>query len=152
AKEVLDPAGRHRACPGNNFACVYAGIRDRAVHIHAVLDRRATRVVLRSPMSTRLSVKFAFAAILSVITFALCEVGFRVYDRVTTPKELGNVDDAIKKLSRELEPHASLGYRRIPNTAVDERTQVDQFGMVNDRLAVASNTADVVGVGDSFME
>lgn len=100
----------------------------------------------------RYSIQCAFALILLVSTFALCEVSFRAYDWLTTSQDNLNSDVWIKNISKELEEHSLLGYRRVPNRIVDEMTQVDTFGMLNVREALAWQTVDVVGIGDSYVD
>jgi hypothetical protein len=103
-------------------------------------------------MQTRRSIRYTFILVLAVFTAGLGEVGFRVYDYLTNPNDNSDVDTWIREVSRQLEEHPSLGYRRIPNQVLDERTQVDRFGMANAREAVPQESADVVGIGDSYME
>jgi len=86
------------------------------------------------------------------MTFALCEVFFRVGDYLTAAYSAETVDAWVKRISPELEEHSLLGYRRIPNQVLDEVTQVDQFGLANTREGLGWDTVDVVGVGDSMME
>jgi len=103
-------------------------------------------------LARRRAVRYAFGAILTLITFALCEVGFRVYDRFTMPPDNLNMDVWIKNISREVQEHPLLGYRYPPLQVIDENTQADQFGMRNAKEVLAWNTVDVVGVGDSYVD
>ncbi len=103
-------------------------------------------------MTKRSYLYYIFSLILTVSTFALCEVTFRAYDYFTRPRGDISVDDWVKQVSGDLEEHPLLGYRRKPNEQIDETTQVDKFGLANTREAAASDIADVVGIGDSFVE
>ena len=98
------------------------------------------------------SIKYLFALILFVVTFALSELCFRAYDYMTMPPDNLNMDVWVKKISPEVEEHPLLGYRRVPHHVADDLSQVDEFGMLNAREALAWDKADVVGVGDSFLD
>ena len=103
-------------------------------------------------MAKRRFIQWIFALILLVFTFSLCEVSFRAYDYVTAPQDNLNMDVWIKKISKEVEEHPLLGYRRVPDQVVDDQTQADEFGMLNAREALAWDKVDVVGIGDSYFE
>ena len=103
-------------------------------------------------MASRRSIQYLFALTLLVVTFALSEVSFRAYDYFTMPQDNLNMDVWVKKVSREMEEDPLLGYRRVPKQIVDDLTQVDEFGMLNAREALAWNKADVVGIGDSYID
>ena len=103
-------------------------------------------------MAKRRSIHYLFALILLVFTFAICEVSFRAYDHVTSLQDNLNMDVWIKKISKEVEEHPLLGYRRVPKQVVDNLTQADEFGMLNERESLAWDKVDVVGIGDSYIE
>ena len=98
------------------------------------------------------AVQLVFATILVFVTFALCEVAFRIYDRVTMPEGNLNTDQWIRNITLDLNEHKSLGYQYQPLHKFDERTQADEFGMRNAKEALLLNNVDVVGVGDSYLE
>lgn len=103
-------------------------------------------------MSNHRLVQYVFSLVLFAITLALCEVSFRAYDYFTTPHDSENMDDWIKRTSREVEEHPLLGYRRVPNKVVNDTTQTDKFGMQNAREALVWEAVDIIGVGDSYID
>lgn len=105
----------------------------------------------QAPVKRRTIVWF-FVLILAIVTFALGEVTFRVYDHFTMPHDNLNMDLWIKKISGEVEEHPLLGYRYPPNYVMDEATHADEFGMRNAREALAWSKVDVVGIGDSYID
>ena len=103
-------------------------------------------------LGRRCAIRLIFGVILTVITFSLCEVGFRTYDHFTMPSDNLNMDVWIKNTSREMQQHALLGYRYPPLHVIDENTQADEFGMRNAREALTWDTVDIVGIGDSYID
>src|SRR5437870_2107858 len=84
-----------------------------------------------------------------VITFALCELSFRVYDFVTTPYQ--NIDVWVKNTSHDLQEHPLLGYTYPPNKVLGDFEQADEFGMPNVPEALQWDKVDVIGIGDSYV-
>lgn len=103
-------------------------------------------------MPTRWSMQMFFWLFLLVFTLGLAEGSFRLYDRLTMTSDNQNMDEWIKKTSLEVEDHPLLGYRRKPNQVINEQTMTDRYGMQNATEALAWDTVDIVGVGDSYMD
>jgi len=91
-----------------------------------------------------------FYLLLFVVTLALCELAFRGFDAFTNPNE--NIDLWVKRTNDQLREHPLLGYTYPPGQRLPDGQQIDEFGMPNPPEALGSNHADIVGIGDSYVQ
>jgi hypothetical protein len=94
--------------------------------------------------------RVVFGFVLAALTIVLCELAFRGFDRFTNPNQ--DVDLWVKRTNREVQPHPLLGYTYPPGKMHADGQQTDEFGMPNAAAALASRHADIVGIGDSYVQ
>jgi hypothetical protein len=122
--------------------------KNSSVQSRSLPDRNAAQGLKQKVRRRR--VKYLFYLIIFVVTTAVCEVTFRVYDALTTPHH--NTDTWVKETSRKVQEHPLLGYTYPPNKVINDSRQADEFGMSNVPEALQWKKVDVVGIGDSYAQ